>query len=109
MSVGGSEQEAEPHRERLGWISLAGGRRRKEARRDMLLALTERAEEPCLVQKLIGMQSRGYLQLYVTGIHSSSVPWIWDPHFLDLVWSLDVLLREGTLTWEVTQAVLCEG
>lgn len=52
-------QEVEPHRERLGWIPMAGGRRRKEETRDMLLTGKERAEEPCLVQKLVGVWSRG--------------------------------------------------
>lgn len=90
-------------------MDLIGRREEEERGKKRHAPDAERAEEPYLVQKLVGMQRRGYLQLYVTGIHSSSVPWIWDPHFLDLVWSLDVLLREGTLTWEVTQAMLCEG
>jgi len=66
-------QEAEPHRGALGWIPTAGGRRRKEERRDMLLTGRERAEEPCLVQKLVGVRSMGtfhFLLLAYTPLQS---------------------------------------
>lgn len=80
---------------RLGWIPVVEdkGRRRKEGSG---LFLTGRggAEEPCLVQKLGGVRSRGTFNS--TGTHSSSVPRVWDPHLFDLVWSLDVLLHKGT-------------
>lgn len=105
VSVGGREHQhhhpAEPHRERLGWIPMGGRRRRKE-RRDMLLT----GGSGALSGPEAGRSAKqGYLPLCVTGMYSSSVPWSWDPHLLDLLWSLDVLLHEGTLT----RAMLCEG
>lgn len=83
-----------------------GGRRRRMERRN---SLTEGGWGALSGLEAGRSVKQGYLLLYVTGMYSSSVPWSWDPHLLDLVWSLDVLLHEGTLTWAVTQAMLCEG
>lgn len=48
----------------------------------------------------------GYLKLSVTDIHSSSAPWIWATHLLDLEWSLDVLRASWHGRWH--KQCLCE-